>query len=353
MMISDQGNGIRSRYMARSIYGDSGRGMSYTLLMLLVSSLAWFYVGGRLWQDAETRKLLYDLLEKNSKMVPFLLPRTTTVEEQLMNLGCKDLSGKISKLEVELALARSQGYLNKQPSWNSSTNVQRYLAVIGIYTGFGGTLNRNRLRNTWLPTGKALRSLEEKGIIVRFVIGRSPNKGDSLDRKINEEAAKTNDFFILESHEEDSEELPQKAKLFFSFAAEEWDADFYVKVDDTLNLNLDELAKLLASYRHIGHVYMGCMKSGEVISEEGTQWYEPQWWKFGDEKSYFRHAASPMYVLSRELAHYININSAFLVSYAHEDISVGSWMLGLDTRYIDEKKLCCSSNGKDGVCSMG
>jgi hydroxyproline O-galactosyltransferase HPGT len=41
-----------------------------------------------------------------------------------------------------------------------------------------------------------------------------------------------------ESHEEAAEELPSKAKFFFSAAIETWDAEFYVKVDDNINLDL-------------------------------------------------------------------------------------------------------------------
>ncbi|KAI5419686.1 hypothetical protein KIW84_043738 [Lathyrus oleraceus] len=44
----------------------------------------------------------------------------------------------------------------------------------------------------------------------------------------------------------------------------------------------------------------------------GKPWYEPDWWKFGDEKSYFRHASGSLVILSKNLAQYININRATL-----------------------------------------
>ncbi|KAI5381953.1 hypothetical protein KIW84_032900 [Lathyrus oleraceus] len=43
----------------------------------------------------------------------------------------------------------------------------------------------------------------------------------------------------------------------------------------------------------------------------GKPWYEPDWWKFGDEKSYFRHASGSLVILSKNLAQYININRVF------------------------------------------
>jgi hypothetical protein len=32
--------------------------------------------------------------------------------------------------------------------------------------------------------------------------------------------------------------LPKKAKIFFSTAVQNWDADFYVKVDDSIDIDL-------------------------------------------------------------------------------------------------------------------
>ncbi|KAL4180136.1 hypothetical protein AMTRI_Chr13g90610 [Amborella trichopoda] len=318
------------------------------LIMVLISCLASLYVAGRLWQDAENRVLLTTLLQKNSDQAPKVL----TVEDKLSSLGCKDLAKRIAEIEMELTHARSQGYLRNKLRSNVSSSGHRFLSVIGIYTGFGNRLNRIRIRNSWLPKGDALKKLEEKGIIVRFVIGRSANRGDSLDRNIDDENRQTKDFLILESHEEAQEELPKKAKFFFSSAVETWDADFYVKIADNIDVNLDKLVALLESHRGKSSSYMGCMKSGDVISEEGQQWYEPEWWKFGDDKFYFRHVADPLIILSKNLAEYININSASLQTYAHEDISVGSWMIGLDATYIDEKRLCCSNSGQDRICSI-
>ncbi|KAJ0806005.1 putative galactosylxylosylprotein 3-beta-galactosyltransferase [Helianthus annuus] len=67
---------------------------------------------------------------------------------------------------------------------------------------------------------------------------------------------------------------------------------------------------------------------------------------------YFRHAAGSLYILTRNFAQYININSASLKTYAHEDISVGSWMMGIRANYIDDSRLCCSSStqGKPTLC---
>ncbi|THG17337.1 hypothetical protein TEA_018316 [Camellia sinensis var. sinensis] len=343
----------------------------------------------RLWQDAENRTLLANLLRKNADQRPKVL----TVEDKLMVLGCKDLERRIVETEMELTLAKSQGYLKTQLQQSGSSSGKRLLAVIGVYTGFGSRLKRNGFRGSWMPKGDALRKLEERGVVIRFVIGRSANRGDSLDRNIDKENGLTKDFLILEGHEEAEEELPKKVKFFFSTAIQNWDADFYVKVDDNIALDLDGLVELLESRRGQDSAYIGCMKSGDVITEEdvlvalhgilmhgginqewvfcrdsrlglgrgnscfwevtytcillhkedkgyyyllywgpnlslkwGKPWYEPDWWKFGDEKS------------------------VSLKMYAHDDISVGSWMMGLRATYTDDSRLCCS-NSRQGKCA--
>ncbi|KAL3655846.1 Hydroxyproline O-galactosyltransferase hpgt3 [Castilleja foliolosa] len=319
-----------------------------SLLLGFLSCIAWLYVAGRLWQDAENRMLLASLLKKNSGQQPKVL----TMEDKLMVLGCKELERRIVDAEMELTLAKSQGYLKKQIPQSGSSSGKKLLAVIGIYTGFGGRLRRNVIRGSWMSKANVLSKLEERGIVVRFVIGRSANRGDSLDRNIDEESRSTNDFLILDHHEEAEEELPKKIKFFYSKAVQMWDANFYIKVDDNVNLNIDGLIELLQSRRDTNSAYIGCMKSGEVVVEEGKAWYEPDWWKFGDQKSYFSHAAGPIIILTKNLAQYIDINSASLKTYAYDDTSVGSWMIGLQATYIDDTRLCCSYTEQDKVCSL-
>lgn len=319
-----------------------------SLVLAFFSCLAWLYVAGRLWQDAENRNLLANLLKKNLAQRPKVL----TVEDKLMVLGCKDLERRIAETEMELTLAKSQGYLKNQLKETGSASRKKLLAVVGVYTGFGSRLRRNGFRASWMPKGDALSKLEERGVVIRFVIGRSANRGDSLDRNIDEENRVTKDFLIMDGHEEAEEELSKKAKYFFSTAVQLWDADFYIKVNDNVDLDLEGLIELLQSRRSQDSAYIGCMKSGEVVTDEGKPWYEPEWWKFGDGKSYFRHAAGSLFILSKSLAQYIYVNSASLKTYAFDDTSVGSWMMGLQATYIDDSRLCCGYSKQDKVCSL-
>ncbi|CAN4081541.1 unnamed protein product [Withania somnifera] len=125
-----------------------------SLVMALISCFAWLYVAGRLWQDAENRVLLATLLKKNSEQRPKML----TVEDKLMVLGCKDLERKIVEVEMELTVAKSQGYLKNQLKQSGSSSAKKLLLVVGIYTGFGGRLRRNVIRGSWFPNGQSLYS---------------------------------------------------------------------------------------------------------------------------------------------------------------------------------------------------
>lgn len=57
------------------------------------------------------------------------------------------------EVEMELTLAKSQGYL-KNHLQQSGSSTSQLLAVIGVYTGFGSRLKRNVFRGSWMPRGQ-------------------------------------------------------------------------------------------------------------------------------------------------------------------------------------------------------
>ncbi|CAN6918890.1 unnamed protein product [Brassica oleracea] len=252
-------------------------------------------------------------------------PKALTVDDKLMVLGCKDLERIIVETEMELAQAKSQGYLKNQKS-SSSSGTKKMLAVIGVYTGFGSHLKRNRFRGSWMPRDDALKKVEERGVVIRFVIGRSANRGDSLDWKIDEENLATKDFLIL-------------------------------LTDVAANLNILEesrgsprrvtqekgLIGLLESRRGQDGAYIGCMKSGDVVTQEGSQWYEPDWWKFGDVKSLHQYKQGRFTVIACFVQRCLYKCNGLLKTYAFDDTTIGSWMVGVQATYIDDNRLCCTS----------
>uniref|UniRef100_K4DHB7 Hexosyltransferase n=1 Tax=Solanum lycopersicum TaxID=4081 RepID=K4DHB7_SOLLC len=187
--------------------------------------------------------------------------------------------------------------------------------VIGINTAFSSRRRRDSIRETWMPQGEKLLRLEqEKGIIVRFMIGHSAISNSILDRVVDLEDAQHKDMTIRSDHIEGYHELSAKTKDFFATAVANWDAEFYVKVDDDIHVNLGTLAATLARHRLKSMVYIGCMKSGPVISSETSNF-----------KTFL--------VRNRPILH----------KYANEDVSLGSWLIGLEVEHIDERRMCCGT----------
>ncbi|PON44322.1 Glycosyl transferase [Parasponia andersonii] len=262
-----------------------------------------FYDAGRLWQDAEVRAYLIQELDQRTAQGQSVI----SVDDTLQTITCSE-TGRLYS------------------------------------TTFGHRKNRDAIRKAWMPTGSALKKLaNEEGIIVKFFIGRSSNRGDSLDVEIDRENRQTHDFLVLDDQVESPEEHPRKIKSFLVHALDKWDAELFVKVNDDVFVNIDSLGAILTAHLDKHHIYIGRMKSGQVVSEPTNKWYKPDWWKFGDAKSYFRPASGDIYAISRSLAQYVSINRPILRTHAYDDVRAGSWFIGLDVEHIDEQMLCSLS----------
>lgn len=340
---------MHSRNSQNRISGSASRPPIPPLFLALLATMAAVYVAGRLWQDAEERVYLMQELDKKTSQGQSAI----SVDDTLQVMTCREQQKKLSALEKELAAAREEGFVPKSLLKNDEAHPRKkILAVIGIITTYGRRKNRDAIRKAWMPTGSALKKLaNEKGIIVRFVVGRSSKLGDSLHGEIDRENKQTNDFIILDDQLESPENRSKKMISFLVHAVENWEAEFFVKVNDDVFVNIDALGAMLTSYLDKSRIYVGCMKSGEVFSEPTNRWYEPDWWKFGDAKSYFRHASSDIFAISRALAQYVSMNRFILRTYAHDDISVGSWFIGLNVKHVNELKFCCSSQSTGAICA--
>ncbi|KAL9439709.1 hypothetical protein AB3S75_025215 [Citrus x aurantiifolia] len=261
------------------------------------------------------------------------------------------LDKTISSLEMQLAAARAakgdteeaSPVVTKLGTENLKAR-RKVFFVMGIITAFSSRKRRDSIRETWMPKGDGLLKLEnEKGIIMRFVIGHSATAGGVLDRAIDAEDEQHKDFLRL-NHIEGYHELSSKTQIYFSTAVAKWDADFYIKVDDDVHVNLGMVGSTLARHRSKPRVYIGCMKSGPVLGQKGVKYHEPEYWKFGEEgNKYFRHATGQVYAISKDLATYVSVNRHILHRYANEDVSLGSWFIGLDVEHIDDRSLCCGT----------
>ncbi|OIW08431.1 hypothetical protein TanjilG_03107 [Lupinus angustifolius] len=129
----------------------------------------------------------------------------------------------ISNLEMKLAARESiqnGSPISENIRMTESSDKRKYLMVVG---------------------GKRKKLKEEKGIITRFV-HRITSK--------------------------DTLELSAKTKTYFITAVNLWDADFYVKVDDDVHVNIVTLGETLARHQSKPRIYIECMKSGPVLSQK-------------------------------------------------------------------------------------
>ncbi|KAL4019723.1 putative beta-1,3-galactosyltransferase 2 [Cucumis melo var. makuwa] len=278
--------------------------------------------------------------------------KASIIENSRTRLSIQELNDTIADLERKLAAAMddnesvSKGSISLENPKTDYLNLKRrkYFMVIGINTAFSSRKRRDSIRSTWMPQGEKRTKLEEeKGIIIRFVIGHSSTSGGILDKAVAAEELMNRDFLRL-NHVEGYLELSAKTKTYFATAVAFWDAEFYVKVDDDVHVNLATLGSTLAAHRRKPRVYIGCMKSGPVLSQKGLKYHEPEHWIFGGEgNKYFRHATGQLYAISKDLAKYILKNQNMLHKYANEDVSLGSWFIGLDVEHVDDRKLCCGT----------
>lgn len=335
----------------------------WTTLLCLGSFCIGLLFTNRMWTMPEAKDIIIRTGTEENKMK--LLASDCNSRTITERREPKDIIGEVSKthnaiqtldktisnLEMELAAARAaqESILNGSPlSENSevaeSGKRRKYLMVVGINTAFSSRKRRDSVRATWMPQGEKRKKLEEeKGIIIRFVIGHSATSGGILDKAIEAEDRKHGDFMRLD-HVEGYLELSAKTKVYFATAVSMWDAEFYVKVDDDVHVNIATLGTTLARHRTKARVYIGCMKSGPVLAQKGVRYHEPEYWKFGENgNKYFRHATGQLYAISKDLATYISINQHVLHKYANEDVSLGAWFIGLDVDHIDDRRLCCGT----------
>lgn len=123
--------------------------------------------------------------------------------------------------------------------------------------------------------------------MVRFVVGYSEQTNDAEEAALQTEMATHKD--IIRVNMVDSyDQLTHKTLRIFGDAVEKVDAHFYFKVDDDVAVNLEALRLYLQELRGQPNLYIGCMKSGPVLTDPNLKWYEPNAWRFGDATSEVR-----------------------------------------------------------------
>ncbi|PKU66102.1 putative beta-1,3-galactosyltransferase 2 [Dendrobium catenatum] len=240
--------------------GASPRSMvskKWTFLLCLGSLCAVLLFTNRMWTMPEPKDIIRRTGTEEIKMN--LVSNDCNIKSQIKKQESNDMIGEVSKthhaiqtldktisnLEMELAAAKAahESILNGSPASEAakpteSLKKRKYLMVVGINTAFSSRKRRDSVRATWMPQGEKRKKLEEeKGIVIRFVIGHSATSGGILDKAIEAEDMKHGDFMRLD-HVEGYLKLSAKTKAYFVTAVSMWDAEFYVKVDDDIHVNI-------------------------------------------------------------------------------------------------------------------
>ncbi|XP_020577553.1 probable beta-1,3-galactosyltransferase 2 isoform X2 [Phalaenopsis equestris] len=261
----------------------------WTFLFCVGSFCAGLLFTNRMWTMPEPKDIIRRTGTEENKMN--LVSGDCDIKSIIKKQDSNDIIGEVSKthdaiqtldktisnLEMELAAAKAaqESILHGSPlsetaNPTESSKKRKYLMVVGINTAFSSRKRRDSVRATWMPQGEKRKRLEEeKGIVIRFVIGHSATSGGILDRAIEAEDMKHGDFLRLD-HVEGYLELSAKTKAYFVTAVSMWDAEFYVKVDDDIHVNIATLGSTLARLRSKPRVYIGCMKSGPVLAQKST-----------------------------------------------------------------------------------
>ncbi|GFZ03235.1 Galactosyltransferase family protein [Actinidia rufa] len=254
---------MKSKGMTGDLHSKVLVSRNWILLLCLASFCAGVLFTNRMWIVPETNGIARTSEAKSERR--HLVSEPCNPKIKLVSRESNDIPGKVSKthhsnqalhhvdrnLHLEsAAVEKGNTSLPKGPPEANDQEIvgskKRYLMVIGINTAFSSRERRNSVRETWMPQGEKRKKLEEeKGIVIRFVIGHSATSGGIPDRAIEAEDRKHGDLLRLD-HVEGYHELSAKTKIYFATAVALWDADFYVKVDDDVHVNIECQFKALS-----------------------------------------------------------------------------------------------------------
>lgn len=302
--------------------------------------------------------MLASRFQPERHVVPFLAG--FAVAMLLTSLRMLDSSSRVDESidSGRLYSVASRAVVEAKTGLNPQTPILRkkVVAVIGVQTGFtldhsnpkyDYGLRRRALRATWFPASQEeLTTLEhDKGLVLRFVIGSSPNEG--AEREVSEESARYGGFLRLPL-QEGYGSLTNKTLTYFRIVTQLYDAEYIIKADDDLYLRVDRVPAAIAQWKNAKADYVGCMKNGPIFTSNVYRWYEPQHALLGN--TYFTHCWGTIYALSGRAASMLcSLDPRTLRYFANEDVTVGSWMLGLKVQHYDDRRLCATECNEASV----
>ena len=221
----------------------------------------------------------------------------------------------------------------------------RLLAIVFVHSEPKARDLRELARQTWFPSTPTAREeiLKKYKIDVKFIV--LAQRVD-IRKPLEAENAETQDMLLVEEDSFGSDARKVLSALALTLNRPGGDADYYAVTRDTVIVDFERLHSLLSGRKDkAGNLYMGCLKSGNVVDDEGSVWNEPDQKRFGNREKgvlqYPPHATRTFFALSRFVARHLSRSRAVLHTYKFEDTTFGAWMVGLDVQLIEESKFCC------------
>ena len=199
---------------------------------------------------------------------------------------------------------------------STSTQYKAYI-VVCVISAPKNAKERDVIRKTWAH-------IKRNDTKVLFVVGTG--QVENVTRKaIMKEYSANRDLILLQNVKESFETLTLKVIETMKWIHYNFIYNYFMKVDDDTFLRLDLVLKALSAKPRF-RLYWGYFVKGSPILKRG-KWAEPR--RYICEK-YVAYAGGGGYILSNDLVQFIVQNSAKLIKFKNEDVSIGTWMISLD-----------------------
>ncbi|XP_068500411.1 probable beta-1,3-galactosyltransferase 2 [Phaseolus vulgaris] len=166
------------------------------------------------------------------------LGRTTAMEAEKLNVVSEDCNSRILQ-EKEVKRETKGIYKEAFKTQNAIQTLDKTISNLELELAAAKAAQESI--RSGAPVPEDIKMSESSG-------RSSATSGGILDRAIEAEDKKHEDFLRLD-HVEGYLELSAKTKTYFATAVNLWDADFYIKVDDDVHVNIATLGQTLVRHR--------------------------------------------------------------------------------------------------------
>ena len=195
-----------------------------------------------------------------------------------------------------------------------------YFLVVIVLTSLANKQRRDVIRQTWYSSDEI-----KKEVLLKFSLGTMGMAEDDYSSVLKENK-EHNDLLLLNDLVDSFANLTRKVLSSFVWTAENVQFSYLLKCDDDTFVVLKTLLNDLKQRTSTKPYYWGFFDGRASVKRAGK--YRESNWFLCDK--YIPYALGGGYVLSSGLVKLIALNSAHLMLYVNEDVSVGSWLAPYD-----------------------